>query len=381
MEIALYHHDGYYSKRSRQGAKGDYYTSPVAHPVFGALICVQLHTMWKTLDRPSPFWVVEAGAGDNTLASDFLAFAASHFHAFANSIRYVTIDRAVEAKIGETRQMLSCVQGSGLPFKGVVGCVLSNELIDAFPVHRFKIADGRPLEIFVTIDSKGHFTERIGEPTTPLIPERIAALDRKLPNGFRGEVNPSIRPWMSAVANSLERGYVLTIDYGYEAAELYSDDRSRGTLQSYYRHTDGHSPYQRVGRQDMTSHVDFTALIEEGRATGLRPVFLTTQAEFLHSLGFGEMEKSARMSDWDREERAANVSAMRDLVNPNGLGRFRVLVQEKNTGIRRSSDLLPEAKDLHDLRPPSMSSHHLQRKHAASTFELKDLWPSDADPC
>ena len=381
MEIALYHPDGYYSRRGRQGAQGDYYTSPVAHPVFGALICVQLHKMWKTLGRPSPFWVIEAGAGNSILASDFLAFAASRFHDFASSIRYVTIDRALEAKIGETRQLLSCVRGSGLPFKGVVGCILSNELLDAFPVHRFKIANGRPLEIFVTIDSKGHFIERIGEPTTALIADRIAALDRKLPNGFRGEVNPSIMPWMAEVADSLERGYVLTIDYGYEAAELYSDDRSRGTLQSYYRHTDGHSPYQRVGRQDMTAHVDFTALIEEGRATGLHPVFLTTQGEFLHSLGFGEMEKSARMSDWDREERAANVSAMRDLVNPNGLGRFKVLVQEKNTGIRSSSDLLPDTEDLHDLRSPPMSSRHLQRKHAASTFELKDLWPADADPC
>ena len=194
-------------------------------------------------------------------------------------------------------------------------------------------------------------------------------------------MNPSIRPWMSAVANSLERGYVLTIDYGYESAELYSDDRSRGTLQSYYRHTDGHSPYQRVGRQDMTAHVDFTALIEEGRAAGLRPVFLTTQAEFLHSLGYDQMEMSVQKSNWDREEKAANLSAMRDLVNPNGLGRFRVLVQEKNTGIRRSSDLLPEAEDFRDLRPPSMSSRHLQRKHAASTFELKRLWPADADPC
>ena len=262
MEVALYHPDGYYSRRGRQEAQGDYYTSPVAHPAFGALICVQLHKMWKTLGRPSPFWVIEAGAGNSVLASDFLAFAASRFHDFADSVRYVTIDRALEAKIGETRQLLSCVRGSGLPFKGVVGCVLSNELIDAFPVHRFEISNGRPREIFVTIDSKGHFTERIGEPTTPLITERIAALDRKLPNGFRGEVNPSIRPWMSAVANSLERGYVLTIDYGYESAELYSDDRSRGTLQSYYRHTDGHSPYQRVGRQDMTAHVDFTALID-----------------------------------------------------------------------------------------------------------------------
>ena len=381
MEIALYHPDGYYSRRGRQGAQGDYYTSPVAHPVFGALICVQLHKMWKTLGSPSPFWVIEAGAGNSVLASDFLAFAASRFHAFADSVRYVTIDRALEAKIGETRQLLSCVRGSGLPFKGVVGCILSNELLDAFPVHRFKIANGRPLEIFVKIDSKGHFTERIGEPTTPLIAERIAALDRKLPNGFRGEVNPSIRPWMSAVANSLERGYVLTIDYGYEAAELYSDDRSRGTLQSYYRHTDGHSPYQRVGRQDMTAHVDFTALIEEGRAAGLRPVFLTTQGEFLYSLGYDQMEMSVQKSNWDREEKSANLSAIRDLVNPNGLGRFKVLVQEKNTGIRSSSDLLPDTEDLHDLKTPQLSERHLQRKHAASTFELKRLWPSDHDPC
>ena len=179
----------------------------------------------------------------------------------------------------------------------------------------------------------------------------------------------------------MERGYVLTIDYGYEAADLYSDDRSKGTLQSYYRHTDGHSPYQRVGRQDMTAHVDFTALIEEGRAAGLRPVFLTTQGEFLHSLGYDQMEMSVQKSNWDREEKEASSSAMRDLVNPNGLGKFKVLVQEKNTGIRSSSELLPEAEDLRDLRPPPISSHHLQRKHAASTFELKRLWPSDADPC
>ena len=337
--------------------------------------------MWKTLGRPSPFWVVEAGAGDNALASDTLDFAASRFHDFANSIRYVTIDRTLAMNSEMTGQLASTVRGTGLPFKGAVGCVLSNELIDAFPVHRFKISNGRPLEIFVTLDSNGNFIEVLGPPTTPLIAERIAALDRKLPNGFRGEVNPSIRPWMSAVANSLERGYVLTIDYGYEAADLYSDDRSRGTLQSYYRHTDGHSPYQRVGRQDMTAHVDFTALIEEGRSAGLRPVFLTTQAEFLHSLGFGEMQMSVRSSGWDREEKSANLSAMRDLVNPNGLGRFKVLVQEKNAGIRRSSELLPEAQDLRELIAPRLSEHHLPSTPTGATFELKRLWPSDADPC
>ena len=381
MEIALYHPDGYYSRQGRQGAEGDYYTSPIAHPAFGALIAVQLHTMWKTLNRPSPFWAIEAGPGNSVLASDILKFAASHFRDFSKSIHYVTIDRAITTNHHESRQPLSSVRGSGLPFKGVVGCVLSNELIDAFPVHRFEILDGRPQEVFVTLDSDNRFTERIGPPTTPLIAERISALDRKLRDGFRGEVNPGIRPWMAEVADALERGYVLTIDYGYEAAELYSEDRSGGTLQSYYRHTDGHSPYQRVGRQDMTAHVDFTALIEEGRATGLRPVFLTTQAEFLRSLGFDEMEMSVRESDCDREEKSANLSAIRDLVNPNGLGKFRVLVQEKNTGIRRSSDLLPKAEDIRDLRSPPLSTRHLPRTDAASTFELSRLWPSDTDPC
>ena len=281
MEFALYHPDGYYSRREPQGAQGDYYTSPIAHPAFGALICVQLHTMWNTLNKPSPFWVIEAGAGNNVLASDILAYASALYADFSKSIRYVTVDRALSKTSGKTGHLLSTVRGIGLPFKGIVGCILSNELIDAFPVHRFEIANGRPLEIFVTLDSYDNFTECIGPLTSQLIAERVAGLDRKLPDGFRGEVDLRIRPWMSEAAKSLDRGYVLTIDYGYEAAELYSEDRSRGTLQSYYLHTDGHSPYQRVGRQDMTAHVDFTALIEEGHAAGLRPVFLTTQAEFL----------------------------------------------------------------------------------------------------
>ena len=373
MEIALYHPDGYYSRQGRQGARGDYYTSPIGHPAFGALIAVQLHAMWKTLGRPSPFWVIDAGAGNGVLASDVLTFANSRFRDFSKSVRYVTLDRAITTSLHETGQRPSSTRGTGLPFKDVVGCVLSNELIDAFPVHRFEIADGRPQEILVTLDTDGNFIEVIGAPTTPLIAERIAALDMKLYDGFRGEVNLGIGPWMDEVADSLDRGYLLTIDYGYEAAELYSDDRRRGTLQSYYLHTDGHSPYQRIGRQDMTAHVDFTALIDRGLAVGLRPVFLTTQAEFLHSLGFNEMEKSVRQSNRDREEKSANLSAMRDLVNPNGLGRFKVLVQEKNTGIRRSSDLLPEAEDLRNLRSPSTSARHLPRKDAASSFEMNHL--------
>ena len=160
-------------------------------------------------------------------------------------------------------------------------------------------------------------------------------------------------------ASALDRGYVLTIDYGYEADELYADSRSRGTLQTYYKHVDGSSPYQRVGRQDMTVHVDFSALISEGLSAALRPVFLTTQAEFLASLGFDAMFASLRGCDIERAAKTANLRAMSELVKPDGLGRFRVLAQEKNSGIRRSADLLPRPERLAGLQAPLMTANHL----------------------
>ena len=166
-----------------------------------------------------------------------------------------------------------------------VGCVLSNELIDAFPVHRFEIRDGSLFELLVDVDADGRFHSVAGEPSTPLLAERLDSLGVELPDGTRGEINLRIGEWVRRVSEIIERGFVVTIDYGYEAKELYSPERSRGTLQTYYKHTSGSSPYQWIGRQDITAHVDFTSVIEEGRAAGLRPLCLMTQAEYLNRLG------------------------------------------------------------------------------------------------
>ena len=117
--------------------------------------------------------------------------------------------------------------------------------------------------------------------------------------------------------------------------------RSRGTFQTHYRHVAGSSPYQRIGRQDMTAHVDFTELIERGASAGLRPVFLTTQAEFLTSLGVHEMERSIRESRAGGAETRASIRALRQLTQPDGLGGFRVLVQDKDSGITSSADIAP----------------------------------------
>lgn len=381
MELALYHSEGYYSEDSRIGARGDYFTSPVLHPVFGALLAVQMQVMWDTLGRPSPFWIVEPGARDGQLATDILSFADTRMDEFARALRYVETDRSAGATPPDLDPRTSRLRSSGIPLDGIVGCILSNELFDAFPVHRFRIAGGQVEEMYVSIGAEGDFREEFGPPSTDRIAERLSTLPRKLPDGFRGEINLGIGDWLDDAASSLDRGYVLTIDYGYESDELYSDARARGTLQTYYKHVDGSSPYQRVGRQDMTAHVDFSALIAEGLNTGLRPVFLTTQAEFLASLGFDLMLTSMRERGIEHPVRIANLRAMSELVKPDGLGRFRVLVQEKNSGITRSSDLLPNPERLTVLRAPLMTANHLYAEpdpaSAEMSFGLDRLWPPD----
>ena len=383
MELALYHPDGYYAARRGIGAVGDYYTSPIVHPAFGALIAVQLRVLWETLGRPSRFHAVEAGAGDGTLARDVISFARDWADDFAAALRYVAVERAPPAAADGESDGVRWIPSDGLPLSGIVGCVLSNELLDAFPVHRFVIEDREPRELYVTLDEDGRLSESLGPPSTPAIGERLSRLDRRLPDGFRGEVNPGIERWTREAASALERGYVLTIDYGAEAGALYSDARSGGTFQTHYRHVGGSSPYQRVGRQDMTAHVDFSALLDAGSAAGLRPVFLTTQSEFLRSLGLDGMMSSMRERVLDARELAANMRAMIELAKPDGLGGFRVLVQEKRSGISRSSDLLPDAALLEGLPSPLMRSDNLFQAppaaYSETSFEVESLWPPD-DP-
>ena len=343
MRLALYHPDGYYPRRRRIGADGDYFTSPTLHPAFGALIAVQIQAMWRALGRPSPFWIIEPGAGGGALARDVAAFCQTRPPDFARAVRYVAIDRSPPPSARVRSSGVSWIKSDRLPLRGAVGCVVSNELLDAFPVHRFAIQNGEPREIHVGISPDGGFSETLRAPSSDAVRDRLSRLPFALPDGFRGEVNPEIGAWAASASAALERGFIITIDYGGEADEIYAPRRSRGTFQTHYRHVAGSSPYQRIGRQDMTAHVDFTELIERGASAGLRPVFLTTQAEFLTSLGVREMERSLRESRADRADTRASVRALRQLTQPDGLGGFRVLVQDKDSGITSSADIAPSA--------------------------------------
>ena len=282
MDMALYDPEqGYYANRSRTADSRDYFTSPAAHPCFGALFAVQLERMWEVLGRPDPFHAVEMGAGSGLLARDVIEYASGLSDDFARSLRYVAIDRYPSSDSNRVEAIAS----DGVPLDGVVGCLLSNELVDAFPVHRFRVDAGHLREVFVGLDEEGELTELLGEPSTDMLHHRVGARLRSLPDGFCGEVNRGIGELIGDVAGALERGFVVTVDYGEESDLLYSAARARGTVQTYYRHTQGGSPYRRIGRQDITAHVDFTAITEEGRELGLSTLGLRDAASVPGEVG------------------------------------------------------------------------------------------------
>ena len=385
MRLALYHPvGGYYTSAAPFGATGDYYTSPAAHPAFGALLCVQLRHMWRLIGKPPQFTVVEMGAGNGILANDVAAYAPVISPEFARCLRYICIDRYAPASAA-AKPSVDRLRAHGVPLRAVIGCLLSNELVDAFPVHRFRIVNGAPLEIYVALDGNGAFTETLDAPSTPRLAERINALGFPLPDGFSGEVRLNTRSWLGEAAQALAKGFVITIDYGYEAAELYSHQRRFGTLQTYYRHTEGGSPYQRIGRQDISAHVDFTQLQSDGRAAGLDTIAYTTQADLLQSLGIDDMLRQVRAMPLSPRERSANLMAMRQLIKPSGLGGFKALIQAK--GVEASAaDIAPTPDQRGELQAPLLSDRHMpllegRYPHAAwQTWETPELWPqSDAE--
>ena len=341
---------GYYTGPDHIGSSGDFYTSPHAHPAFGALIAVQLHQMWQVMGHPATFTVVELGAGNGLLCRDITSYAAGLPGDFARSLRYVCLDTLVAGGVerestrdpGEpTANRLASLLSMGplggghrrgVPLRGIKGCLLSNELLDAFPVHQVTLSQGSLKEVYVTLT--GDVLEyALEEPSTPRLATRLAGLGITLVEGQTVEINLGIDDWVDDAADVLDIGFILTVDYGRVASDLYSMDlRPRGTLTTFYRHTQTDSPLQRIGRQDMTAQVDFTTVMNAGSQAGLETLGFTTQARFLANLGLPRLRDRLTALDLPRSQLAANNTGMLDLARPGGLGDFKVLVQGKNVG-------------------------------------------------
>ena len=382
MEVALYHPcGGYYAGSTPVGTAGDYFTSPAAHPAFGALIAIQFQRMWELLERPVRFDVVEMGAGGGLLARAVTDYASRMSGAFAHALRYTAMERRWSPEDSGTageRIHWTTAGAEAIPFRDVVGCFISNELLDSFPVHRFQIHRGAVQEVYVALNAQGSFVEVMGEPSTPLLAQRLGELGFPLPEGFQGEVRLNVAPWVRQVSDSLKRGFVITIDYGYEAKDLYSSSRAAGTLRTYYRHTWGGNLYERIGRQDLTAHVDLSQVSSEGEALGLKVLALLTQATFLRRLGLGRMVQRLRGMKLDQHQRGANMMAMLELAKPEGLGGFRVLIQERGTGVRDGEHLVPGVAPEEEIEVPLLGPQHvplLEGRYPHLVPEVDELWP------
>jgi SAM-dependent MidA family methyltransferase len=342
MEWCLYHPEyGYYrSEGVGIGREGDFYTSPCVHPLFGGLIAKQLSQMSGHLGDKI-FDVVEQGGGRGFLCEDVLRWAKKNSSIFYQRLRYHLIETS-PFLLKEQKERLVEHEKEGKVFwtdfqafeKGkfrMEGCFLSNELVDAFPVHQVIVHHGNLREIYVTQD-RGRLKEQWGELSDPRIPSYFQSMDITLQEGQRAEVNLKALDWMGKVARCLKKGFVLTVDYGYPAKELYGPHRSGGTLLCYTQHRTSEDPYERLGEQDITSHVNFTSLIQKGEEAGLHFTGLVPQYQFLMALGLlQEMDSQARdMSEIDALQFRLSL---KHLIEPEmGMGEvFKVLIQHKGT--------------------------------------------------
>jgi SAM-dependent MidA family methyltransferase len=327
MRAALYSpRGGYYVRRSALGAEGDFYTAPLTHPVFGALVARHLAQLWRDAGSPTRYFVIEPGAGTGRLAADVTEHAAAVDPGFAVAMRYAAVDVAPPRVAAATA---AWVRADGLPLSVPHGVILANELLDAMPVHRVTMVDRHLREIRVALDARGAFVEELSEPAAGLA-ERLDSLGVRLSEGFRAEIDLGLDAWAAEAAAALGSGHLVVIDYGHEAAAYYDESRRRGTLRCYHRHTLNMDPYQHVGDQDISVHVELTSLRRAAVAAGFAFAGSATQADFLRSLGFDAYRRDvAERGDLSRAARLANLRALDTLVEPSGMGAFHVLVFRK----------------------------------------------------
>ena len=361
MEWCLYHPEyGYYqSEEIRIGKEGDYYTSPCVHPMFGAMIAKQLLQMSEILGGAT-FDVVETGGGRGFLCQDILDWSKKNAPFFFQRLKYHLLETGLHF-LKEQKKRLWEYEREGRVLwmdpkafeegkDRYAGCFLSNELLDAFPVHRVILDRGDLKEIFVT-QQQGQLEEQWGEPSDPRISSYFKSMGIQLQEGQRAEVNLNALDWMEKVGQCLRKGFVLTIDYGYLAEELYAPHRRNGTLLCYFQHRTSENPYERLGEQDITSHVNFTSLIKKGEEIGLHFTGLVPQYRFLIDLGIlQEMEfPGEEISKLDGLK--LKLSLMHLIEPEAGMGEvFKILIQHK--GIENPP--LDGLRDLNSISWPNL---------------------------
>ena len=347
MEACLYHPEfGYYAKideRPRQ----DYFTSVDARPLFGRLLARQLREMWTQLGSPSLFSVIEAGAGTGELAKQILDFVASEYSAFYEAMQYVTVERSESRRAAQVKVLATHIARgranpeAEIPGEISCGCILSNELFDAMPVHRVTRENAKLREIYVAVGDAG-FCEQVGLLSSPELDRYFDEQDVALREEQRAEVCLEASGWIEDAGRRLHRGFVLTIDYGHEARELYDGRHMRGTLLAYERHRAGEDYFRAPGYQDLTAHVNFTAIDLWGQRAGMVRTGLSSQTNFLLALARSSNFEDLQSKSMDQSQQVRARLLFKTLIHPEGMGEtFQVLIQHKGIDAPRLAGFDP----------------------------------------
>ena len=326
MELALYHPQfGYYmSGQVRVGKEGDYFTSPTVGPVFGRFLGMQFAEMWETMGKPKPFVLLELGSNRGWLAEDVMCWARERRPDFAEAIDYRVCERGKRSVV--SGQWSAFSDWREIPDGAVTGCIFSNELVDAFPVHLVRRVNGDWKELYVDWREEA-FQWTVGALGFPMESLPMTLREFPFPDGYTTEVHLAAVDWLSHMARILSRGFLMTVDYGYLDAKYYAPYRSNGTLLCYHKHQTNTEPLERVGEQDITAHVNFGALVLMGTALGLDFTGLTDQTRFIMGIGQSEIERIVNAKPGQPD---TTRQQLQTLLNPADMGRtFKVLVQQK----------------------------------------------------
>lgn len=403
MQMVLYHPQyGYYNSNiERVGRFGDYYTSPTVHKIFGELIAKQLEDMWRIMGE-GKFTIVEMGANRGWLCHDVIQCIKKEYPRFYDKFHYIIVEinpyakerqrtlinsfitdkmnlANITEKKAEKRNWLDyhinqhipapfCIEEKethpsplllegkyldgkvswhtysedGFSFDKFQGCFLSNEFVDALPVHRLKIKNKILKEVYVGYNAT-NFCEIDDELSEPALKDYLETNKIYLKGGQACEVNLGAAEWLRHVSEKINKGFIITIDYGDTIDGIYRRNDSEGTIRCYYKHNVNRDYYERLGDQDITAHVDFTNLMNAGRSLGLEVTGFTKQSHYLIALGVLERLNNANND-------IETILKVKNLIHPEGMGEiFKVLIQHKNI-------VNPQLTSLRPLQSITMSN-------------------------
>lgn len=353
MELALYTPGlGYYtSGLPKIGAEGDFITAPEVSPLFARCLARSASQILNELEQPN---VIEFGAGKGTLAKDFLLALESAEQPLAT---YYIIELSADLKQKQAETLASLPQSlqqkvvwlDQLPQTPIPAVIIANEVLDAMPVEKLRLEAEQTLRGFVNYNEEKQSFEwdyhTISESDLQVTCNQILKqIGTPSPQGYETEVNSNIHPWLQSIADFLQQGALLLIDYGYTRQEYYQPARKMGTLRCHYQHRAHNDPFFYPGLQDITAHVDFTQVAEAGFDVGFKIAGFTTQAHFLMSSGILEM--SSELSDQeDMISSLKMAQQIKTLTLPNEMGEnFKVIALTKEV------DLPLMGFQLRDLR-------------------------------